>query len=190
MFLLIVTTKRIDMIKNIEGIEYEAVEVKDPVFTCDGCAFSNVNCTLDYIKNLDFNTTNYCLENGTIWIKSEVKVKEQIMKDTTVNKGVKHDQEKPRYSLLPPFALEEVVKVLTFGSKKYADFNWMELENPNDRLFSATNRHMWAWQRGEKLDSETMCNHLASAITNLLFMLELELLNIKELEDNAKSNSL
>jgi hypothetical protein len=112
------------------------------------------------------------------------------MKDTTVNKGVKHDQEKPRYSLLPPFALEEVVKVLTFGSKKYADFNWMELENPNDRLFSATNRHMWAWQRGEKLDSETMCNHLASAITNLLFMLELELLNAKELEDNAKSKPL
>jgi hypothetical protein len=175
------------MIKNIEGIEYKAVEGKD---SCEGCAFLykdgiDLTCTFP-----NFTETN-C--ETTIWIKHEVEVKEQpkeIMKDTTVNKGVKHDQEKPRYSLLPPFALEEVVKVLTFGSKKYADFNWMELENPNDRLFSATNRHMWAWQRGEKLDSETMCNHLASAITNLLFMLELELLNIKELKDNAKSNSL
>lgn len=89
--------------------------------------------------------------------------------------GRKYDSGKPRYSLLPPLALEEVVHVLTFGSQKYEDFNWMKVENANDRYFSAANRHLWQWKRGEMLDDETKRHHLASAITNLMFILEMEL---------------
>lgn len=37
--------------------------------------------------------------------------------------GVKYDQEKPRWSLLPWDVLEWVVKVLTFGSKKFTEQN-------------------------------------------------------------------
>ena len=38
--------------------------------------------------------------------------------------GVKYDQDKPDYSLLPYGALEQVVQVLTYGSKKYDRNNW------------------------------------------------------------------
>ena len=93
--------------------------------------------------------------------------------------GRKFDSGKPRYSLLPPHALEEVAKVLTYGSLKYADHNWMKIENPDDRFFSAANRHMWAWQKGEKTDSENGCSHLAAAIASLMFILELEISNAK-----------
>jgi len=44
--------------------------------------------------------------------------------------GRKHDAEKPRLDLLVegmPRALEEVGKVLTYGSHKYADHNWQHL---------------------------------------------------------------
>lgn len=99
-------------------------------------------------------------------------------------KGKKYDDGKPRYSLLPALALEETVKVLTYGSHKYEDFNWMKVPNANDRFFSAANRHLWSWQKGEKNDPESKTNHLANAITNLMFMLELEL--AKDLADRTK----
>ena len=38
------------------------------------------------------------------------------------NNGVKYDEDKMRPSLLPMEALQEVIKVLTYGSKKYAAF--------------------------------------------------------------------
>ena len=172
------------MIKNIEGIEYEAVKGKDSLMTCKGCAFNKGYCTLDDIKNLDVTTENYCGANGTIWIKHEVEVKEQIMKDTTVNKGVKHDQEKERYDLIPVLALEAVAKVLTAGSLKYnEDYeqeNWRYVPNATRRYLSATQRHI-AWVRkGQKFDSESGVHHYAHAIASLMFILE------KELEDNAK----
>ncbi len=90
-------------------------------------------------------------------------------------KGRKFDQGKPRYSLLPSKALREVVKVLTFGSTKYEDFNWKHVENFRDRYFSAGQRHQWDWMDGIILDDENNCHHLASAITNLMFILEMEL---------------
>jgi len=122
-----------------------------------------------------YNDEHY--QDGTYILIEDTEPVTEAQPTTTQPLGKKYDQGKPRYSLLPPNALEEVVKVLTFGSNKYEDFNWMNLDNPNDRFFSAASRHMWAWQKGEKLDSETGYNHLASAITNLMFILELELLN-------------
>jgi hypothetical protein len=177
------------MIRNIDGIKYKAVETE--IFSCDGCAFNDHGCQIDIIKNLDVITERYCMDNHAIWIKHEVEVKEQpkeIMKDTTVNKGVKHDQEKERYDLIPVLALEAVAKVLTAGSLKYnEDYeqeNWRYVPNATRRYLSATQRHI-AWVRkGQKFDSESGVHHYAHAIASLMFILE------KELEDNAKSNSL
>lgn len=96
--------------------------------------------------------------------------------------GRKFDDGKPRYSLLPPKALKEIVKVLTYGSTKYADFNWQKVPNAYDRYFSAANRHMWEWKEGKVLDSENNLHHLAAAITNLMFILDMELNKEKESE--------
>jgi hypothetical protein len=102
--------------------------------------------------------------------------------------GRKFDSEKPRYSLIPAKALDEVVHVLTYGSKKYEDFNWKYIDKPKDRFFSAAQRHAWEWMQGEENDKETGRNHLASAICNLMFLLELELENQskKEVDDQPK----
>lgn len=109
-----------------------------------------------------------------------ININDYLVKDQS--KGKKFDNGKPRYSLLPVLALDETVKVLTYGSIKYEDFNWMKVEKPNDRFFSAAQRHLWSWQKGEKIDPESNTNHLANAITNLMFMLELELAKTNETE--------
>ena len=43
--------------------------------------------------------------------------------------GIKYDGEKPMMHLLPPKAINEVAKVLTFGAQKYDEENWRKLDN-------------------------------------------------------------
>ena len=88
--------------------------------------------------------------------------------------GVKFDGEKARYDLLPPEALEQTVQVLTYGAVKYAPNNWLHVPEWDERYFAAAQHHMWAWKRGESVDSETGISHLAHAICCLMFMLERE----------------
>lgn len=88
--------------------------------------------------------------------------------------GVKYDTEKPDYSLVPPFALDEVVKVLTYGAKKYERENWKKLERAKDRYFAATQRHLWAIRRGETHDPETGLHHAAHAIASMMFFIEFD----------------
>lgn len=84
--------------------------------------------------------------------------------------GQKHDEGKPQYHLLPPKALEDVIKVLTYGAKKYSPEGWRNVSNGRERYFDAANRHLWAWKAGEELDPESGLPHLAHAMANLMFL--------------------
>jgi|ETNmetMinimDraft_22_1059887.scaffolds.fasta_scaffold42393_3 hypothetical protein len=91
------------------------------------------------------------------------------------SEGIKYDGGKPEYGLLPSYALEEVVKVLTFGANKYDRDNWRKLDNLKNRYFDASQRHAWAIKRGEIQDPESGYHHIAHSIACLLFYLESEL---------------
>lgn len=88
--------------------------------------------------------------------------------------GVKADDGKLPWHLMPGDALEEIVKVLDFGQRKYAARNW-EKGMAWHRPYSALMRHMWAWWRGEDKDQETGLSHLAHAGCCILFLLSFEL---------------
>lgn len=83
--------------------------------------------------------------------------------------GRKDDSDKPDFSLLDPGALFLVVKVLTFGAKKYGAYNWQGVPDMERRYFAAANRHLWAWYGGEETD-ESGLPHLAHAIASLLLL--------------------
>ena len=93
----------------------------------------------------------------------------------TLKTGVKYDQDKPQWTLVPFKALDEVVKVLTIGARKYAPDNWKKVPNARQRYIDAAFRHMSAYAAGEKLDTETGKNHLAHAMCCLLFLLAFDL---------------
>lgn len=97
--------------------------------------------------------------------------------------GVKHDNGKLRYDLIPPEALEEVVKVLTYGSKKYGDRNW-EKGIKFSRNVAAAKRHEAAFLKGQLRDEETLTVHLANTIVNYLMVLQfIKLGRQQELDD-------
>lgn len=87
--------------------------------------------------------------------------------------GVKHDSGKQRYDLIPPDALDEIVKILTLGADKYDDRNW-EKGMDWGRYFGACMRHLWAWWGGEDCDRETGFSHLAHAGCCIFFLLAYE----------------
>ena len=86
--------------------------------------------------------------------------------------GRKFDNDKLRYDLIPPLALEEMVKVLTFGAQKYEPDNWQKVPESKRRYFAAMQRHLWAWKQGEKLDKESGIHHIAHAACCLYFLYE------------------
>jgi hypothetical protein len=88
--------------------------------------------------------------------------------------GVKYDASKLRYSLLPLDSLQEVIKVLEFGAKKYAPDNWKYVDDAEARYWDAAMRHIVAYKIEDKADSETGLSHLAHAICCLLFLINFD----------------
>jgi hypothetical protein len=120
------------------------------------------------------------LKRGDIMAKNDKKwndlldkeLKESQSKDCTG--GRKFDGGKLQYGLLPPLALRETVKVLTYGAEKYEPDNWRRVPDGPRRYFDAAQRHMWAYKEGEMYDPETGVNHLAHALCCIMFMLDLD----------------
>ena len=96
---------------------------------------------------------------------------------TATTGGRKFDGGKLEYGLLPPHALEETVKVLTFGAQKYERGNWQRVPDAKRRYFDAMERHIWAWKKGEQMDPETGINHLAHAMCCLMFLYEHDIID-------------
>lgn len=88
--------------------------------------------------------------------------------------GIKHDDSKLRYDLLPIDAMRELVYVYTIGSYKYASRNW-EKGYRWGRNYAAIKRHLDAWWNGEEIDEETGSQHLAQVAWNALALLHFAL---------------
>jgi len=89
--------------------------------------------------------------------------------------GLKYDQGKLRWDLVQPLAVQEYVKVLTFGASKYKPHSWRLVEDHRNRYFAALLRHVWAWWLGERTDPESGLHHLSHAMCCLAFLMEPEL---------------
>ena len=94
----------------------------------------------------------------------------------------KKDEDKARFHLIPPESIKGVADVLTFGAKKYGERNW-EKGLDSSRIFSAAQRHLWAWWSGEENDHESGLSHLHHAAANVM-MLQTVGSGFKRLVDN------
>jgi lysine/ornithine N-monooxygenase len=133
--------------------------------SCDGCFYYNQ----EKQQEPCYNCHSYCN-----WVSKDFL---NSVPDTpvTLKTGVKFDQEKPQWTLVPFKAFDHVVEVLTIGARKYAPDNWKKVPNARQRYIDAAFRHMSAYAGGEKLDAETGKNHLAHAVCCLLFLLAFDL---------------
>ena len=116
---------------------------------------------------------------GVIELEKELESQRENM-NRILQAGRKFDGGKLEYGLLPPLALEETVKVLTFGAQKYERDNWQRVPDSKRRYFDALQRHVWAWKQGEQIDQESGLPHLAHAMCCLMFLYEHDVKYSKE----------
>lgn len=100
-----------------------------------------------------------------------------------MTEGLKLDNDKPDYSLVPWESVDNVVRVLDFGLKKYSRGNWKHVKGAKFRYFAAAMRHLVAWFSGEAHDKESGLPHLAHAVCCILFLMEFDRTKYPDEED-------
>lgn len=95
--------------------------------------------------------------NGNGWLEIP-----NIQQD---NGGLRYNDGKVRFDLLPPEALWELANLYTKGAIKYADRNW-ERGMSWGKCFASMMRHAWSFWRGEEIDEETGVHHMIAVAWN------------------------
>lgn len=110
------------------------------------------------------------------------------MEHSTTNneKGLRYNEGKVKWGLVPHSALVPMVKVLEFGAKKYAPFNWQKGLSVSE-ILESMQRHLYAFQEGENIDPESGLEHIGHIQCNALFLAWM-LQNKPELDDRNSTN--
>lgn len=107
------------------------------------------------------------------------KIDKDVQEGLISGEAVKFDQGKRDWSLLPYDSIEEIIKVLEFGAKKYNEpgqgpdtWNWAKGAGLGKwRTLAAIFRHLTSYAKGETYDPESGLNHLAHVGCGVLFLL-------------------
>ena len=86
--------------------------------------------------------------------------------------GLRYNQGKLRYDLVPSYAQEQYARVLTMGAEKYGDRNWEKGLLWMKGCMSSLERHVAAFKSGEDYDKESGLLHMAHVMTNAAFLVE------------------
>ena len=81
--------------------------------------------------------------------------------------GLRYNDGKLRYDLVPVYWRKLLAQISTMGAEKYDDWNWakgMKYSTP----LASLQRHLAAWEEGERLDAESGLPHLAHVAWNAL----------------------
>lgn len=81
--------------------------------------------------------------------------------------GLRFNDGKLRYDLLEPYAIEQLVKIFTMGSKKYQPNNWLK-GLPWMDVIASLERHLAEFKKGDDFDKESQLLHMAHVAWNAL----------------------
>ena len=149
---------------------------------CVDCEFSSYKQGTAEYCNTAYSKTR-CI--NMIWERKVDLKPEQT--NPELLPGMKYSDDKIKYTLIPPYALQEVARNLTVGLRKYAKNNWQKVPNAREKYLDALMRHLESYRRGCKYDPENHepdMHELSAVIVNALFLLEFDLNpNLEEVKE-------
>ena len=89
--------------------------------------------------------------------------------DNLESTAMRYNDNKIEFSLIDLNSLEDCVKVLAFGAKKYTRNNWQK-GFPLTSILNSMMRHISALQKGEMIDPESGLSHIGHIQCNALFL--------------------
>lgn len=105
------------------------------------------------------------------------------------NNGVKYDEGKLRYDLIPPEAMEALAHIYTMGAVKYGPNNW-ERGMSWSRIIGALFRHLYSWIKGDEIDKESGKSHLWHVLWNVAALVTYEARKIGVDDRSCKNKEL
>lgn len=132
------------------------------------------------------NTTAVCpvIENRKKQIEKEneaLRLEPEATKPLDTKLAARYNAGKPPLSMVESSLIEEVAKVLDFGSRKYSRNNWRKGLKFNSVIDSIL-RHLLAFKDGQDLDPESGLSHLGHIGCNLQFLIYY-MKNNKDMDD-------
>ena len=158
-----------------ERFEYDGVVLEVVGLTgCASCFFNEYGeCKLeDDPKYCGIDTRN---DKRSISYKLVEQCKPKDMEQENKTEARKNDRldDKLRWELLPLEDVEDIVRVYTAGAKKYGPDQWQNLPDGIRRYKAALLRHLVEFDKGNEIDEETGCHHLAQVAWNAIAMLHI-----------------
>ena len=188
---------------NHYGVTLEVKEntEKDKRKSCDLCYIQRICSEIKHspkppIRNCspfsrkDRKSVYYVHVEGDYEHKTEqVETKDMEQKNEepqSKNNSIKNDRldDKLHWELLPLEDVEDIVRVYTAGAKKYGENKWQDLPDGIRRYKAALLRHLVEFDKGNEIDKETGCLHLAQVAWNAIAMLHIS----KKQNNNNESN--
>jgi len=113
---------------------------------------------------------------------TENKVKEYIRNQEEESQmgqetAARFTEGKNRHDLIPSSPIDELARVYTYGCQKYDSDNWRKGLKWRKDVIGPLKRHLEKWIRGEKIDKESGCYHLAMTLWNVCALMEYERTN-------------
>lgn len=132
------------------------------------------NGDIEAVNSLTFDK-NAKVEELIHTLNMELNSDRMVKSNDDTNSSVKNDRldDKLRWELLPLEDVEDIVRVYTAGAKKYGENKWQDLPDGIRRYKAALLRHLVEFDRGNEIDKETGCLHLAQVAWNAIAMLHI-----------------
>lgn len=89
---------------------------------------------------------------------------------TEQNSGYKFDDGKLNMSLIDPYFIEDLAKVLTEANKKYKPFSWRVVLHARSRYIKALDRHLLEIKKGVMYDDDSGLPHTAHVAACAMFI--------------------
>lgn len=89
--------------------------------------------------------------------------------DALSEQGLRFNEGKLRWALVPQSSLSPMVRVLEFGAQKYDAHNWKK-GLPYTQVCESLKRHLDAFMEGEDNDPESGISHIGHIMCNAMFL--------------------
>lgn len=108
-------------------------------------------------------------QGGAKFFRQDVDTTMSAVVDPKQGQALRYNEGKPEYSMLDLKCLEQCVRVLEFGAKKYARNDWKK-GMPTSKIIDSMLRHLACLLAGEAVDSESGLTHLGHIQCNAMFL--------------------
>ena len=157
-----------------ERFEYDGVVLEViKASRCAYCFFLRNRCTLKDDPMYCGNNTRNDKESISYKLVEQCKPKDMEQENKTESRKNDRLDDKLMWELLPLEDVEDIVRVYTAGAKKYGPDQWQNLPDGIRRYKAALLRHLVEFDKGNEIDEETGCRHLAQVAWNAIAMLHI-----------------